>query len=71
MKYMCGSCCLPTLIFLTLYTLTNKMVFGEKMGTFSISVTILALCVETVTRNYRTSIKDVDFFMRGANEMQG
>ena len=26
--------------FLTLYILNNKMVFGEKMGTFSISVTI-------------------------------
>ena len=26
--------------FLILYTLNNKMVFGEKMGTFSISVTI-------------------------------
>ena len=36
MKYMCGSCCLPTLLFLTL-------VFGEKipkMGTFSDFVTI-------------------------------
>ena len=36
MKYMCGSCCIPTLIFNP--TLNIKMVFGEKipkMGTFS------------------------------------
>ena len=37
MKYMCGSCCLPTLIFSN-PTLNIKMDFGEKipkMGTFS------------------------------------
>ena len=42
MKYMCGSCCLPTLFFFN-PTLNIKMVFGEKipkMGTFSDFVTI-------------------------------
>ena len=41
MKYMCGSCCLPTLFFNP--TLNIKIVFGEKipkMGTFSDIVTI-------------------------------
>ena len=42
MKYMCGSCCLPTLIFFN-PTLNIKMVFREKipkMGTFSEFVSI-------------------------------
>ena len=42
MKYMCGSCCLPTLIFFN-PTLNIKVVFGEKipkMGTFSDFFTI-------------------------------
>ena len=41
MKYMCGSCCLPTLFFTP--TLNIKMVFGEKiprMDTYSDFVTI-------------------------------
>ena len=42
MKYMCGYCCLPTLIFFN-PIINIKMVFGEKipkMGTFSDFVTI-------------------------------
>ena len=42
MKCMCGSCCLPTLMFFS-PTLNIKMVFGEKLpkiGTFSDFVTI-------------------------------
>ena len=47
---------LPTYpkFFLTLYTLNNKMVFGEKMGTFSISVTIFFVKCYNKINNFPT-----------------
>ena len=56
MKYMCGSCCLSTLIFFN-PTLNIKKVFGEKipkMGTFSDFVTISLLNVITKFNNFPT-----------------
>ena len=56
MKYMCGSCCLPTLIFFN-PTLNIKMIFGEKipkMDTFSDFVTISLLNVITKFNNFPT-----------------
>ena len=55
MKYMCGSCCLPTLFFNP--TLNIKMVFGEKipeMDIFSDFVTIFFLNVTTKFNNFPT-----------------
>ena len=60
MKYMCGSCCLPTLIFFN-PTLNMKMVFGEKipkMGTFSEFVTILFVKCYNKIYYYITKYKD-------------
>ena len=59
MKCICGSCCLPTLIFITLPypTLNIKMVFGEKipkMDTFLDFVTISLLNVITKFNNFPT-----------------